>query len=754
MSPTRKDRVQTGNSPKDREPTRSSESDDWGGNAFAIGTMVGDGRYRIDRYLGKGGMGEVYHAEDLWLGQGVALKFLSRPPYADGETTEHLLSRLREEVSIAQQINHPNICRVHDLCIDAELGLYFISMEYIDGEDLSSLLRRIGSFRPDRAAEIAQDVCRGLAAIHDKNILHRDLKPSNVMIDGRGRACITDFSLAQSAESRGAADGAGTPEYMPPEQHAGRETNEQSDIYPLGLIIYELFTGISALPVESAEEAALLHRMWSPSRPSRLVKGLNPLIDQTILRCLKKDPANRPSSAIEVANALNKATTRGLVRSWPFGIKWFSFPTIVIIIGLIAMIVANGYCTVRTEGAHAKNLEMATRRTLDFLNSQIEQNAHPEALNGQFDDFPDIRAQMLHIFGMLYLKSEQNNYAYSLLNDAYEIRYRLLGPDHLETAESATILAQLEIKRGELHRAVMLAESALQERRSKLSETDSRIGHSTYCLGTAMLALGRHGEAEDFFSEALEIYEHNRKFLNAAKVLNDLGKLDYTRGDLKNAIEYGERAVARYAQVFPFEDNYGKAVASANLAHYFTRSNQLDKAARIYPGALEILRRTAGENHPELGSALDGYAFLLERHGKIDEAELRYNEALKILELHYGNVHYSIAGPMENIALLELKGGNCERAEDLLRRAREIYAAHFEGDHQHKAMNLYRLGLALQCLGQRGESDQLEEAVRLLTEALKMKVRLNVAESEIRTIRQRIESMSTAMTKQAVKVPS
>src|SRR5262249_39786595 len=148
--------------------------------------------------LGKGGMGEVYKAEDLKLNQTVALKFLPDALALDGA----MLARFHNEARTARRITHPNVCRVHD--IGEAKGLHFISMEFIDGEDLSSLLRRIGRLPGDKAVELGRQICAGLAAAHDSGVLHRDLKPANVMIDGRGKARITDFGLAEvSAELSG-----------------------------------------------------------------------------------------------------------------------------------------------------------------------------------------------------------------------------------------------------------------------------------------------------------------------------------------------------------------------------------------------------------------------------------------------------------------------------------------------------------------------------------------------------------------------
>jgi len=263
---------------------------------FLPGRLIA-GRYRIIALLGKGGMGEVYRADDLTLGQTVAMKFLPEEATRD----QGLLERFRTEVRTARKVSHPNICRVYD--VGEVDGQTFFTMEYVDGEDLASLLRRIGRLPHDKAVEISRQLCAGLAAAHAKGVLHRDLKPANIMLDGRGQVVITDFGLAGLADDiRGPEVRSGTPAYMSPEQIAGTEVTMRSDIYALGLVLYEVFTGKRAF----AEKPAGVRdgQDHTPSRPSSVVKDLDPIVEKVILRCLEVDPGFRPANALAVAAAL------------------------------------------------------------------------------------------------------------------------------------------------------------------------------------------------------------------------------------------------------------------------------------------------------------------------------------------------------------------------------------------------------------------------------------------------------------------
>jgi serine/threonine-protein kinase len=277
--------------------TRGSPSID--GTRFVPGDVLA-GRYRIAGLLGRGGMGEVYRADDLKLKQPVALKFLPEALSADGAA----LARFHQEVSVARQISHRHVCRVYDVA-EAD-GFHFISMEYVRGEELSSLLKRIGRLPEDKAVETARQLCAGLAAVHDAGVLHRDLKPANVMLDERGDVRITDFGIAALAEEvRGRDALAGTPAYMSPEQLAGRALTSRSDLYSLGLVLYEIFTGKRAFEAASLAELIRLRQSdTQPTSPSSHVKDLDPLVERVIFRCLERDPERRPESAIQVAASL------------------------------------------------------------------------------------------------------------------------------------------------------------------------------------------------------------------------------------------------------------------------------------------------------------------------------------------------------------------------------------------------------------------------------------------------------------------
>jgi serine/threonine protein kinase len=273
------------------------------------GTILAQ-RYRVVALIGQGGMGQVYRAEDLKLNHTVALKFLS----PDFTSNPGWVGRFLSEVRTAREVTHPNVCRVHDIVQTAThsgADLHFLTMEYVDGENLSKLLRRIGRLPTDTALKIAGQVAAGLVAAHSRGILHRDIKPANVLINGHGQAKLADFGLAILIESAGTAIPAGTPGYIAPEVLDGAVYNERSDLYSLGLVLFELFTGEIA-PKDRTQQSMLLHKYASKVPETTL---------RTILQCLNTDPLERPSSAAEVLKTvpaedpLDAALARGEIPS-------------------------------------------------------------------------------------------------------------------------------------------------------------------------------------------------------------------------------------------------------------------------------------------------------------------------------------------------------------------------------------------------------------------------------------------------------
>jgi len=308
------------------------------------------GRYQIIEELGKGGMGNVYKVLDKETNEKIALKLIKPEISSDKKTVE----RFRNELTTARKIVQKNVCRMYDL--NKEKGNYYITMEYISGQDLKGLIRQTGQLTVGKAVSIAKQICDGLAEAHSLGVVHRDLKPNNIMIDKEGNAKIMDFGIARSLEAKGITGAGvmiGTPQYMSPEQVEGKDVDQRSDLYSLGIILYEMVTGRVPFEGDTPFTVGVKQKSETPKEP----KDFNPLIpddlNRAILKCLEKDKENRYQIAGDVRPDLEKIeqglpTTDRVVPkrksitskeiTVKFGLKRAILPAIVVAAVLIASI--------------------------------------------------------------------------------------------------------------------------------------------------------------------------------------------------------------------------------------------------------------------------------------------------------------------------------------------------------------------------------------------------------------------------------
>jgi serine/threonine protein kinase/Tfp pilus assembly protein PilF len=259
------------------------------------------GRYQIIEELGKGGMGRVYKVHDKEIKEKIALKLLKPEIASDAKTIE----RFRNEIRLARKVAHRNVCKMYDL--GEEKGTRFITMEYVEGEDLKSTIRRIGRLPVGKSISIAKQICEGLEEAHRLGVVHRDLKPGNIMLDKEGNARIMDFGIARSLKTKGITGAGimiGTPEYMSPEQVEGKETDQRSDIYSLGVILFEMVTGLMLFEGDSPFTVGMKHKGELPRNPKELNPQIPDDLSTLILRCLEKDRDKRYQNVGELRSAL------------------------------------------------------------------------------------------------------------------------------------------------------------------------------------------------------------------------------------------------------------------------------------------------------------------------------------------------------------------------------------------------------------------------------------------------------------------
>ena len=326
------------------------------------------GRYEIIEELGTGGMGRVYRVEDTKLKQEIALKLIKPEIAFDKKTIE----RFRNELRTARNVRHKNICGMYDL--GEERGTHYITMEYVRGEDLKSLIRKMGLLSAGQAITIAKQVCDGLVEAHRLGVVHRDLKPQNVMIDTDGNARIMDFGIARSLEAKGITGAGmmiGTPEYMSPEQVEGKEVDQRSDIYSLGIILYEMMTGRVPFEGDTPFTVGVKHKSEIPKSPRELNAQIPQDLSQIILRCLEKEKGKRYQSAGEVRSELANIqkgipTTEKIIPerkpltsrqiTVTFGLKKVLIPAVVVT-ALVVIAILIWQLLPKREAAHGPKIE-------------------------------------------------------------------------------------------------------------------------------------------------------------------------------------------------------------------------------------------------------------------------------------------------------------------------------------------------------------------------------------------------------------
>ncbi len=309
------------------------------------------GRYQIIEELGKGGMGRVYKAHDTKIKEKIALKLIKPEIAKDKKTIE----RFSNELRLARKIRHKNVCGMFDL--GEEKGTHYITMEFVPGEDLRSLIRRIGQLPIGKSVSITKQICEGLTEAHRLGVVHRDLKSNNIMIDREGNVRIMDFGIARSLEAKGITGAGvmiGTPEYMSPEQVEGKEVDQRSDIYSLGVILYEMVTGRVPFEGDTPFTIGMKHKGETPKDPKELNSQISGDLSTLILKCLEKDKEKRYQSSGEVRSELERIekgipTTERIVPerkpltsreiTVTFGLKKLFIPVLAIVAVLIIALI-------------------------------------------------------------------------------------------------------------------------------------------------------------------------------------------------------------------------------------------------------------------------------------------------------------------------------------------------------------------------------------------------------------------------------
>jgi serine/threonine protein kinase len=645
------------------------------------------GRYEIIEELGKGGMGRVYRVVDKKINEEVALKLLA-PEIASSKKT---IERFKNELKFARKISHKNVCRMYDFNEEEETP--YITMEYVPGEDLKSVVRMTGQLSVGRAISIAKQICQGLAEAHQLGIIHRDLKSSNIMIDKRGNVRIMDFGVARSLEAKGTTGAKimiGTPEYMSPEQVEGKEADQRSDIYSLGIILYEMLSGRLPFEGDTSLSIALKHKTDIPPNPRKFNAQLPEKFSQMILRCLEKDKEKRYQTAEELLSELSRiekevpAKPGVLIERKPTTeVLKKRFQSILLPAILLAALAAVGYIFIRRPLQTGEMRWKNSIAVLPFQDFSLQKDQE-HLCSGMAEA---VVARLSQIKELKVVHSPEMIGGKDLMKDPKKIGRDLKVKNILEgriLKEGNRIRISVELRDVETN--AILWESPYDKDLQNIFEIQDEISLDIAKklkieLLPADLDIMKPGEPKNI--EAYEYYEWGRYYIEK-KYFNSKNKEDFNAGlkmyekalelEPNYALAYwglGNAYECRYNVEKDIKDldemlkNYKKAYginpnsAQANLGlgwYYFYLTDN-DKAFQFFKKAFELDSKNVSINY-DIGSFLRSI-------GLYSQATKFYSRAIVFDPLNI-EAH-------RLLAICYMHSGEFERADNYFKRALDIF---------------------------------------------------------------------------------
>jgi serine/threonine protein kinase/tetratricopeptide (TPR) repeat protein len=647
--------------------------------AFQAGVVLA-GRYEILQLLGQGGMGAVYKARDRELDRLMALKVI-RPELAGHPG---MLRRFKQELILARQVTHRNVIRIFDLG-EGE-GTKFITMEYVEGQDLKMMLNQKKRFEPDEAVAIVGQVCHALDAAHSVGVIHRDLKPQNIMVDAHGKVSVMDFGIARSMDVSGFTQtGAlvGTPDYMSPEQAKGEELDSRSDLFTLGIIFYELLTGRA--PYEAKTTVATLLRRTSerPVPPIELDQTIPRPLSDVVVRCLEIDPQRRYQSAEEILQDLEASRTKGKtargtarplltdLRWRPSWLKW-AVASLAVLVMAIGLFVFRNRILVSPPVKQQASIQpilvailplrnASGEQTLDWLGPSLAEMLRTDL--GQSSSLVTVSSDRLHQILRDLRISPGANYDLETLRRVADFTNadKLVWGQYVRVGDQIRIDATLQdLKQNksiplkaeapndkEVLKAVGQLAKSLQQNLTLSPDIVRELQATAFTPSSSSI------EALRYYNEGLELFRQgsNREALNKfqASIKDDpefalahsrLGQTYARLGYDNEALQNSQRAVSLSANLPP-QEKYRIAAHHARI----TNDNQkaieaYETLAKIAPDDPDVqfqlaeLYRATGAS----GQARDRYAKLLARDPKFMDALV----AMGRVEINSGNPQGSL----------------------------------------------------------------------------------------------------------------
>ena len=713
------------------------------------------GPYTLIRLLGEGGMGLVYLAERKDLGTLVAIKILR-----DAWLSPARRERFGAEQRTLAQLNHPSIARLYDADALPD-GTPWFAMEYVEGVPLTDYCKlHQGSI--EARLQLFRVVCEAVQYAHSEAVIHRDLKPSNILVKDDGTVRLLDFGIAKQLESLDAPVKQTmtglrlmTPAYASPEQIRGDRVGVHSDVYSLGIILFELLTG--QLPFDLSNltpaEAASIIAEHEPGRPSEMANVDVPLrgssatskaawadLDVLCLTAIHKDPARRYRSTEalirDIDHFLHSEPLEARPDSWSYTLGKFvqrnqravvvGTATVVLILAMLA------FFTVRL--AKARNAALAeaarTERIQKFMLNLFEggdEAAGPSdslrvitlvdhgVLEAKtLNNDPKVQGELYESLGDIYEKLGKFDQADSLLQTALGVRKLVFGAESPEVAESLIELGLLRDAQGKFDDAERLVRQGLAIDRQRLSPNHPSIARATSALGKILEDRGSYDAAIDVLQEAARLQmAQGGSTTDLAETLTELANSHFYSGHYAQSESLNQRVLAMDRQLYGdrhphvADDLINLGAIKYDLGHY-PEAEQYDRQA------LEITQSFYGLNHPATASALTILGRTLISEEKRDEAASLLKQALQIEEQVYGKVHPRVAGTLNELGKIAQQQGRLDEAEADFRRMAEIYRSVYAGKH-------YYIGIALCNLaGVYVERKDYASAEKLFRDALQM----------------------------------
>jgi tetratricopeptide (TPR) repeat protein len=712
---------------------------------------VGDriGPYKVLRPLGEGGMGAVYLAEkDGEIGLKVALKILHR-----GMNTDAIVQRFRNERRILAHLHHPMIGQIHDGGATDDGRPYF-AMEVVEGKPIDAYCRDAGLSVRERL-ELFQRACEAVAASHRNLVAHLDLKPSNILVTTDGTPKLLDFGIAKILDpasemwTRMTALGERpmTPPYASPEQIRGEPLGAPSDIFSLGVILYELLTGVRPFPGEGMSLRFKIVEK-DPQRPSTLIKSragrkakriLRPLsgdLDAIVMKALRKQPDERYASveglSEDIGNYLAGLPVKARVHSFRYRAGKFvrrnrwrlltATAFFVLAVGLLVSFVLQMEQRQQVQREkYRATVSLLSSRVFFRVVENIDPSAEETSLDveailklgqdlygDEFADLPEAQAAVLDNVGRFYSSRGFYRSAMPLIEDALKIRRQILGEENLLVAESLHNLAQLQSELGEDVAAEERARRALDIQRRQYNEPTRELAIGINNYGLILSKLERHSEAEKLFREALQmkIALYGKGHLQVVATLANLGSSLYRQSRYAEALSYHQQALDVRREFLP-QDDLGLGSSYGYLGLDLVALE--DYAAAVPPlrQALRIHRSIRGDHHASVATKINNLAFALQRTGKSEEARGCYMEALRISIESYGQEDYRTAIFERNLATADLDLGEADSCEAHSRRALAVFLANWPQGHWRIADVRSVLGACLAAAGRFLEAEPL-----------------------------------------------